>query len=61
MLIMTIPGNSDRTKFEIYKHSDDDYSVRYMWFDAGRWTDGGFKPEHYSRDCLEWEFEISVA
>lgn len=61
MIVKTITDSENGRKWEIIKHETDRYSVKYYeYFKATGWrltaTDND-----YTKDCIEWEFEPTVA
>ena len=61
MTVRTITDNENGRKCEIINNDDGLYSVKYYeFFQSIGWrltsTDNG-----YTKDCIEWEFEIEVA
>lgn len=61
MLINTITDNESGRKWEITKVAEDSYSVAYFEFFQSTGWRRLFKPELYSKDAVEWEFDIKVA
>ena len=61
MLVKTITDNENGRKWEIVKIGEDLYNVSYYeFFEATGWrltgTDGG-----YTKDAVEWEYDVEVA
>ena len=67
MLVKTIENKESGRKWEIYKKSDDEYFYKYFeFFRSCGWRlidqDGGHEQGFYwSKDAIEWEFEIKIA
>lgn len=61
MLIKTITDNENGRKWEIYKESNNNYSYRYYeYYKAIGWR-LITSENNYSKDCIEYEFDIEVA
>lgn len=61
MLIKTIVDNENGRKWEIIKNGDNLYSVKYYeLFQSKGWRLIG-ADEGYTKDCIEWEYDIEVA
>ena len=60
MLVKTIVDNESGRKWEISKIDDDTYSVAYFEFSQPIGWRRLFAPELYSKDAVEWEFDIKV-
>lgn len=61
MTVKTITDNENGRKWEIIKNGDNLYSVKYYeFFQSTGWrltvTDEG-----YTKDLIEWEYDIKVA
>lgn len=62
MLVKTIENKENGTKFEIYKNGEDDYSYKYFeFFQSCGWRHTGKEEVNYTKDCIEWKFDIEVA
>ena len=61
MLIKTIIDNESGKKWEIFKNSDNDYFYKYYeYFNSIEWR-LITSENNYTRDAIEWEFDIKVA
>lgn len=61
MLVKTITDTENGRKWEIYKESDGTYSYKYLEFYKSvgwRQISGDFG---YTKDAIEWQFEIKVS
>ena len=67
MLVRIIEDKESGKKWEIFKKSDDEYFYKYYeFFQSCGWRfigqDGGHKQGFYwSKDGIEWEFDIKIA
>lgn len=61
MLVKTITDNESGRKWEISKIDDDTYSVAFFEFYKSTGWRRVSSPELYSKDAVEWEFDIEVA
>lgn len=66
MLVKEIVDSEKGTKWEIYKESDDNYYGKYYEFFQScgwkfMWQDGGNEQGYYSKECIEYDFDIKVA
>ena len=60
MLIKTIIDNENGKKWEIFKNSDNDYSYKYYeYFNSIGWRFVA-SDNNYTKDAIEWEFDIQV-
>lgn len=64
MLIKSIIDAPSGRKWDIYKRADNEYYYKYYeYFKSIGWrltaTTGG-KGEYFTKDCIEWEFDIIV-
>ena len=60
MLVRTITDSENGRKWEIYKKSDNEYYYKYYeFFKQIGWRLTGTS-EHMSKDCIEWDFDISI-
>lgn len=60
MLIKTIIDNKNGKKWEIFKDSDNKYSYKYYEFYQTIGWRIIFKEANYSKDAIEWEFNIQI-
>lgn len=61
MLIKTIIDEKAGTKWEISKDGENSYSYKYYeLFQSCGWR-YIFGEKDYTKDCIEWEFEIKIA
>jgi len=61
MLIKTIIDNESGKKWEIFKNSDNDYFYKYYeYFNSIEWR-LITSENNYTRDAIEWEFDIQIA
>lgn len=61
MLIRTIENKKSGRKWEIYKNGEDNYSYKYFeFFQCCGWRQYGSE-ENYTKDAIEWEFDIEIA
>lgn len=61
MLIKTIVDNESGRKWEIIKNGEDLYSVNYYEFFRGKGWRLTVTDEGYTKDAIEWEYDIEVA
>lgn len=67
MKIKTITDEDSGRRWEIYKRADNQYYYKYYeFFNAIGWRLTGQSGGHadgwyYTKDAIEWEFEITVA
>ncbi len=67
MLVRTIENKESGTKTEIYKKSENQYFTKYYeYFSSCGWRfvsqDGGHEQGfYYSKECIEYDFDIKVA
>ena len=67
MLVKQIIDNETGRRWDIIKHEENRYSVKYYeFFSSTGWrltkTDRNFsEPDYYSKDLIEYMFEITVA
>lgn len=60
MLIKTICDNENGRKWEIFKKSDNEYYYKYYeFFRQIGWRLTGIT-ENLTRNCIEWDFDISI-
>ncbi len=60
MLVKVITDKEEGRKWEIYKKSDDEYFYKYYeFFSSCGWRQTG-KQEGFTRECIEWEFDINL-
>ena len=61
MLIKNIIDNENGKKWEIYKESENNYSYKYYeYFKSIGWR-LITSESNYSKDVIEWEFDIQIA
>lgn len=67
MLIRTIEDKENGKKWEIYKKDENQYYTKYYeFFQSCGWRfvsqDGGQRQGfYYSKECIEYDFDIKVA
>ncbi len=67
MLVRTIEDKENGTKWEIYKKADNQYFTKYYeYYSSCGWKflfqDGGHEQEfYYSKEYIEYDFDIKVA
>ncbi|HHW90489.1 MAG TPA: hypothetical protein GX745_06290 [Clostridiales bacterium] len=67
MKVRTITDEQDGRKWEIYKKSDNEYYYKYYeFFQAAGWRltgqSGGHADGHYyTKEAIEYEFEIALS
>ena len=66
MLVRTIENKENGTKWEIYKKSENEYFAKYYEFYSSigwkfLFQDGGQKQGFYSKECIEYDFDIKIA
>jgi hypothetical protein len=66
MKVRTITDEQDGRKWEIYKKSDNEYYYKYYeFFQAAGWRltgqRGGHADGYYTKETIEWKFEIVLA
>lgn len=60
MLVKTIIDNNNGMKWEIYKALDNSYSYKYYeYFTSCGWRLTNYG-DNYTKDAIEWEFDIKV-
>ena len=65
MLVRTITDSENGRKWEIYKKSDNEYYYEYYeFFKQIGWrlttTTGNNRDGYLTKDCIEWDFDISI-
>ena len=60
MLIREIENRMNGTKWSIYKNSENNYSAKYSELYAGQWK-SIFEESGYTKDGIEFEFDIKIA
>lgn len=61
MLVKVLEDKENGRKWEIYKDGENDYSYRYYeYFKECGWRKYG-EDKNYSKEAIEWEFDIKVA
>lgn len=62
MIVKTIVNEADGCKWEIIKHEENRYSIDYYeYFQQLGWKKFEESKRYYTKDCIEWEFDIVVA
>ena len=61
MLIKTIENKAKGTKWEIYKMSENEYGCRYFERYAGKWVPLFPVESGYTKEAIEYEFDIKIA
>ena len=65
MLVRTITDSENGRKWEIYKKSENSYYYKYYeFFKQIGWrltgTAGNNRDGYFTKDCIEWDFDISI-
>ena len=65
MLIRTILDEQNGRKWEVFKKSDNQYFYKYYeYFKQCGWRYTGRTGDHIkgylTKDCIQWEFDISI-
>lgn len=61
MLIKTITDETNGKKWEIFKKSDNEYFYKYYeFFKQTGWRLTRRVSEYYTKDCIEWELDITI-
>ena len=61
MLIKTITDETNGKKWEIFKKSDNEYFYKYYeFFKQIGWRLTGRISECFTKECIEWELDITI-
>lgn len=61
MLIKSLIDNENGTKLEIYKNGENNYGYKHYEFFTNIGWRFMFEENNYSKDAIEFEFDIKVA
>lgn len=62
MIVKTIINEEEGRKWEIIKHEEDRYSYNYYeYFKATGWRLYDMPRKYYSKDVIEFEFNLKLA
>lgn len=62
MVVKTIVDEENGRKWEIIKHAENRYSVKYYeFFRSIGWRFISADRYYYTKDCIEWKFDCIVA